>query len=159
MAELAGIDLDGWRGLNADQRKMADQQTTVFANAAMDVLQRPPEQRAAAWDAYIDQFAGSAPDLLKYKGQYNEQTARAVIAQSDMITKLHEMEQPRYQAIPEGGTLVDTRNPQAVQQFAQSAAQPQAKQIGGKTYIQDANGDWFEDDGGPTQPASATFRP
>lgn len=125
MAELAGLNLGAWRGLSADQKKAADEQTTVFANAAMDILQRPPEQRNAALNGYIDQFRN--PEFEQYRtlqGAELEQALRGVIAQSDMITKLHEAERPRYQVIPEGGVLVDTRNPQAVQQFGRGNIPP-----------------------------------
>jgi hypothetical protein len=123
MAQLAGIDFGAWRGLQADQKAAAKERSGVLGNAALDVLNRPPEQRAAAWDAYIDQLSQTMPELAQYRGQYNEQSARSVIAQAEMIGKLHEMEQPDYMAIPAGGTLVDTNNPQAVQQFGR-APQP-----------------------------------
>lgn len=125
MAELAGLDLGAWRGLSADQKKAADEQTTVFANAALDVLNYPPEQRNAALNAYIDRF--NNPELEQYRGlqgQQLEQALRSVVAQSNMITKLHEAEQPRYQVVPEGGVLVDTRNPEAVGQFRQGGNVP-----------------------------------
>lgn len=119
MAQLAGIDFAAWRGLQSDQRAMAKERSGILANAALDVLNRPPEQRPAAWDAYIEQLSQTMPELAQYRGQYNEQSARSVIAQAEMIGKLHDAEQPKYMAIPAGGTLVDTRNPQAVQQFGQ----------------------------------------
>lgn len=154
MAELAGIDLDGWRGLSKDQRDAADQQTTVLANAALDILQRPPEQRAAVWDAYIDQLSATMPDLARYKGQYSEQSARAVVAQSDMITKLHEAEKPNYRVVPEGADLVDIDNPSAIQGY-QAGTPRQTKQVGGKSYFQDENGDWYE--GGAAGNRGGTF--
>lgn len=120
MAELAGLDIGAWRGLQADQRTATNDRAKVLGNAALDVLNRPPEQRSAAWDAYVDQLSQTMPEAAQYRGRYSEETARAIVAQAELIGKLHEQENPHYQAIPEGGTLVDTSNPAAVQQYMES---------------------------------------
>lgn len=121
MAQLAGMDLGAWRGLQADQRAQAAQEAKGLGNAALDVLNRPSEQRGQALMAYAQQM-GNNPAILRVAQLPPEQqdaALRAAVAQADMIGKLHEMEQPHYQVIPEGGSLVDTSNPQAIQQYSQ----------------------------------------
>lgn len=121
MAQLAGLDLGAWRGLQADQKANAAQQSKVFGNAALDILNRPPEQRAAVLNAYIDQFGN--PELERYRGLQGpelEQALRSVVAQADMIGKLHEMEQPKYMAVDRTADLVNVRDPAAVASVAAS---------------------------------------
>jgi hypothetical protein len=119
LAELAGLDFNAWRGLSADQRTAAGEKMKVLGNAALDVLNRPPEQRAAVWDAYIGQLSQQMPELAQYAGKYSEQAARSVVAQAEMMGKLHELEQPDLRVIPEGGALVNVGDPAAVQQYMQ----------------------------------------
>lgn len=124
MAELSGLDLAAWRGLAADQRSASNDRMKVLGNAALDVLNRPPEQRAAAWDAYVGQLSQQMPELARFAGQYSEQAARSVVAQAEMMGKLHELESPDYQAIPAGGTLVNTSDPSAVQEYMDGLGPP-----------------------------------
>lgn len=131
MDQLAGIDLGAWRGLSGDQQDHAERQTKVLGNAAMDILNRPPEQQAAAFNGYIDQLSEQMPELEKYRGLQGPQlqeVLRGAVSQAELMQTLIQNENPGYITVPEGGTLVDTRNPQAVQQFAQAGPVTQGKQ-------------------------------
>lgn len=164
MKQLATVNFDRWKALDTNQRAAATQEAELFGNAAMDILNRPPEQRMAAVQQYAQQFGQQYPEIGQIASLPPEQlegVLRGAIAEAGMVKQLDEMLRPRYQAIPEGGTLVDTSSPQAVQSYMGgmgAGAAPQVKQIGGKSYFQDANGDWYEDDGGATQGGSPTFR-
>lgn len=117
-ARLAGYDFDAWSKLNDDQRKQQALQSTTIGNAAFDVARRPPEQQAAAWDSYIDQLSQQYPELAQFKGKYTPELLQATIAQANMSQDWIKSQMPDYQVIPQGGTLIDTRNAQATQQFS-----------------------------------------
>lgn len=116
MDELAVHNFDKWKALDATQKAEAQAQATQFGNAALDVLNQPPEMRSQALQGY----AGLHPKVAQMAGlppQQLEAELRSVVAQSKLTEKLIAMERPRYQVIPEGGVMVDTNNKQAVQQF------------------------------------------
>lgn len=127
MDQLATRNFDRWKALDGAQRDATKQKATVLGNAAMDVLNRPAEQRRAAVAAYAQQLGGQFPgvaQLAQLPDDQLEAALRGAVAEAGMVEKLISMEQPRYQAIPEGGTLVDTSNPQAVQSFMANSAAP-----------------------------------
>lgn len=127
MQELAVKNLPAWRALSAEQRDAAAQEAKIFGNAALDILSRPPEQRGAAVASYIQQLGPQYPEvaqIAQLPPEQQEMALRAAVAEAQMMDKLHSLERPDYMAIPAGGTLVDTRNPQAVQQFGQGAVPP-----------------------------------
>lgn len=119
LAELSGIDLDAWGKLDTQQRTVETNRMNAIGNAAFDVARRPPEQQPAVWDSYIDQLSRQYPELAEYKGQYSPELLQSTIAAAGQTQKWLETQRPDYQVIPEGGTLVDTRSPQAIQQFSQ----------------------------------------
>lgn len=123
MAELAGIDLDAWRGLNGDQQKAAAEQMDAMGQAALYVSSLPEEQRAIAWDQQVDQLSRQFPDIAQYRGRYSPEALQGAIASSGSFMDFYRMQQPNYMAIPQGGTLVDTRNPAAVAQFGRQSGQ------------------------------------
>lgn len=97
--------------------------TKLVGQAALIVSQYPEAQRAQAWDAQIDALAQQGWDgIAQFKGKYSPQALESVIAQSGLASEYASQQRPRYMAIPEGGTLVDTSNPAAVQQFGQQPA-------------------------------------
>lgn len=130
--------------LDTNQRQMLDQGMKAIGSAAYEVALMPPEQRAAAWDRRIAFLAQSYPEIAKYRGQYSPENLQGVLAQTGMTEKVMEAMQPRYQAIPEGGTLVNTRDPRAVAQFGTGGLPPPPA-------------GFVLDNGGPTPPASGNF--
>jgi len=163
MAELAGIDLNAWRGLSADQQKQFQQANDVMGNAAFQVGQLPPEQQAAAWDQQIDILSQQFPSLQKYKGQYSPQLLQSALNSAEMAKQFFDSQQPNYKVIPAGGTAVNTRDPQAMQQFGQSQPTQIQDTAGydalppGTKYI-DPQGNVRTKSGGPSQSAAGGFR-
>lgn len=114
MAEMAGFDLDAFRGLRSDEREDIETRVGALGQAALQISNMPPEQRAAAWDASVQQLSQRWPELAQYAGQYSEQALNGVLQQAELVQTAIQNARPSYMAIPQGGTLVDTRNPQAV---------------------------------------------
>lgn len=120
LGQLATVNFDKWKTLDGQVKAQALQEAQTFGNAALDILQVPYQQRQGRIIGYAQQFPEFADKIneLAYLPQAEQDAAlRGVLADAKMIGKLHEMERPSYQAIPEGGTLVNTRDPNAVQQF------------------------------------------
>lgn len=123
-AELAGIDFQAWSTLDTKAKADIADRVEYIGQAALAVSQLPPEQQAQAWDQYVMQGAQRFPDLAQYQGKFSPQALQAALAQSGQVKEFLDLERPRYQVVPQGGTLVDTANPQAVQQFAQGGGMP-----------------------------------
>lgn len=160
MDELAVQSFDKWKQLDKSQKDKAAQEAKIFANAALDILNRPPEQRGAALQAYAQQLGQEYPEVqqvLQLPPEQQEAALRAAVAEGALIERLLDREQPKYMAIPQGGTLVDTRNPQALQTFGQ-APQAGAVEDGYRFKGGDpANPGNWEKVGGPSQQAAGSF--
>jgi hypothetical protein len=90
----------------------------AIGQATLDVMsKKTPEERAAAWDAYVAQFARQNPTAEQYRGKFSDELGMAILAETGLTQEYQKSQQPSYMAIPEGGTLVNTRDPAAVQQF------------------------------------------
>jgi len=125
--ELAAVNFDKWKTLDTRTKEVARTEAETFGNAALDVLQLPPQQRVDRIIGYarsMPQFAEKINELAYLPPAEQDAMLRTIVAEAQMIGKLHEMERPSYQAIPEGGSLVNTRDPSAVQQFQAGAPQP-----------------------------------
>jgi hypothetical protein len=95
------------------------ERTKYVGQAALRISQLPPEQQAAAWDQAVAQgVAMGHPELAQYQGHYSPELLNATLAAAGLTDKAMELQQPKYMPIPAGGTLVDTRNPQAVASFS-----------------------------------------
>lgn len=132
MTQLATVNFDMWKSLSTEQRTAAEREAKIFGNAALDVLNRPPEQRQAAVMAYAQQLGQQYPEvaqIAQLPPDQLEMALRAAVAEAQMVGKLIELEQPNYRVIPEGGSLVDVGNPQAVRQFAPGAPQQSLPQV------------------------------
>lgn len=114
MAQLAGVDLDAYDKLADNDRQNVAERVKTIGNAGMYIASLPEEQQPAAWDAAIDQLAPAYPELAEYKGRYSPDALRGVISQAGMMQDFLKSQMPDYMAIPEGGTLVNTRDPAAV---------------------------------------------
>lgn len=156
-AELAGIDLDAWDKIDDNDRQVATERVSAIGQAALRVSQLPPEQRPVAWDQAIEQLAPRYPELAEYRGKYSEEALMSAIDSAKLVDDFFALEKPSYQVIPEGGTLVNTRDPEAVRSVAGGEPPRQTRTVGGKSYFQDANGDWFEGDAASN--GSEGFRP
>lgn len=128
MKQLATKNFDRWKSLDGTQREKAKQEAELFGNAALDILGRPPAQRAAAVQAYAQQLGQQYPEIAQIAALPPEQLEgklRSAVASAGMIRELVTMERPDYMAVPYDATLVNTRDPAAVSQFGQGAPQAQ----------------------------------
>jgi hypothetical protein len=117
MAELAGIDLDAWDKLADNDRAVTGERASAIGQAALRISQLPEASRPAAWDAAVDQLSARFPELAEYKGQYSPEALMSAIDSAKLVNDFIGLSRPSYQAIPEGGTLVNTRDPAAVQSY------------------------------------------
>lgn len=116
--ELAPIDIDAFLRLDKRQQEHIARGVDYVGQAALAISQLPEEQRAAAWDSYAQQGVEQGfTELQDEIGGYSPEALQSAIAEAKLTQEAIRLAQPRYQAIPEGGTLVDTSNPAAVQAF------------------------------------------
>ena len=83
-----------------------------------------PEQ----WDANVTRLAEMYGEgFLRYRGRFD--LREVAIAQAGEMQQFLESQAPRYQVVPEGGALVNTRDPAALAQFGAPPPAPAA--VGG----------------------------
>lgn len=126
LTQLATVNFDKWKGLSAEVKAKTKAESDIHGQVALDLLQVPYAQRRDRIIAYSQQFPQLQQQIndIAYLPEAEQENAlRAVVIEAQMVGKLHDMERPSYQAIPEGGTLVNTRDPSAVQQFQQGGGQ------------------------------------
>lgn len=110
----------------ADQQKqsaakLADGKKAV-GQVALQIANLPQQQQAQAWDRGIDYLVGQGYDgLAQFRGRYSPESLRGVLAESGLAQEYQNATKPSYMAIPEGGTLVNTRDAAAVAQFGAPA--------------------------------------
>lgn len=128
LQQLVGIDFDSWKTLKDDQKSQIKDQTEYTGQAALRISQLPPQEQAAAWDQAIDQGVQNGyTGLADYRGKFSPQALKGAIDNAGLVEKFISLAEPKYMAIPEGGTLVNTRSPQAVGAFGVSPS-PQTTQ-------------------------------
>lgn len=127
MQQLAAIDPTTYSTLSTQRRQYEQGMVEAASNLAQRVLTLPPEQRAAVYQQQIAILGQRYPELAGQ--EYSDELMQSTIAEAGQWQEFNRSQQPDYMAIPEGGTLVNTRSPQAVQQFSQSQF-PNAPQIG-----------------------------
>lgn len=110
--ELATIDNAAYNAMSEQQRKQVDEQDDALANAAFQIMRAPPEQRAAIWDEQAKNLGAE-----QYVGQYSDAMLNTIVNRAGIQERLQKFNEPDYMAIPDGGTLVNTRDPNAVSQF------------------------------------------
>lgn len=153
----------------AASEKQRGETAKYVANAAFHIITLPPEQRPAAWDAYIEQGAQQHPDLMQYKGQYSPQALDALVAEAGKSQEFAQFQQPRYTPVGEQGLAgfqygVPIQQSGQPQNFAQAPAAPQPGMVedgyrfrGGNPA--DPNAWEPVSQGGPTVSQSGGFRP
>lgn len=105
----------------------------------------------ATWSAGLQravQLGAITPEEAQQYGEFSPETRRLAMALGGIDED--KPDGPNYRVIPEGGALVNLDDPAAIAEYQRGlSAQPrQAKRVGGKSYYQDANGDWYEGDAG-----------
>lgn len=117
LQELAGFSIDDF--LKLDKRSQEEYKQGIETVGELALLADTPEE----WDDIVGQLAQANPEFNKYRGRFD--LRQSVIAQAGQAKEFIEQNQPRYQVIPEGGTLVNTRDPAALAQVAGQNVAPQ----------------------------------
>lgn len=104
---LAPLNWDDYAALTEQQAEIVKQNVDTLGNLAL--MADTPQK----WDATIDQLG---PQFAQYKGQFAQR--EAFIVRAGETKAFLEQQAPKYQVIPENGTLVNTRDPAALQQVA-----------------------------------------
>lgn len=114
LEQLAGFNIDDYLKLDKRGQEQAKQGLDTIGQLAL--MADTPEE----WDDTVNQLG---PEFAKYKGRFD--LRQSVIAQAGQAKEFIDQQQPKYQVIPEGGTLVNTRDPAALAQVAGQNAAPQ----------------------------------
>lgn len=123
LQQLVGIDFDSWKALDGSLKQKVKAQNDYIGQAALRISQLDPQQQPAAWDQAIAQGVQMGfPELQNYAGKYSPQAVQGAIDNAGLVEKFISLAEPRYMAVPNDATLVNTRNPSAVASFGASAA-------------------------------------
>ena len=116
LQELVGIDFEGWSKLDANKRRLIEDQTKYTGQAALRISQiKDPREQAAAWDQAVDQGvqAGYA-GMADYRGKFSTQALNAAIDNAGLVDKFIELAQPKYIVRPQDSDLINVRDPEAI---------------------------------------------
>lgn len=105
---LAGFNIDDY--LKLDKRSQDEYKQGIDTIGQLAMLADTPEE----WDDIVGQLAQANPEFNKYRGRFD--LRQSVIAQAGQAKEFIEQNQPRYQVVPEGGMLVNTRDQAALAQ-------------------------------------------
>lgn len=108
LEQLAGFDIDDY--IKLDDRSKKQYQQGIDTIGQLALMADTPQE----WDDIVGQLAQSDPSFQKYIGRFDLRDS--VIAQTGQAKEFIAQQEPRYQVIPEGGTLVNTRDPAALAQ-------------------------------------------
>lgn len=118
LQQLVGIDFDGWKTLDASQKKMMADQTAYTGQAALRISQLPPEQQPVAWDQAIEQGVQAGyTGLADYRGKFSPEALKGAIDNAGLVEKFISLAEPKYMAVPNEAGLVNVRDPNAIRQF------------------------------------------
>lgn len=125
LAELFTLDPNLWTKLDGRQQETMKNATSYMGQAAFRIGQLPEDQRPAAWQAAVAQAEQGGMDIPAYLEGYSPEVLSSAIDRAKLTENYIQRFDPKYMAVPEGDTLVDTRNPAAVSQFGAGGAPQQ----------------------------------
>jgi hypothetical protein len=130
LQQLVGIDFNSYRTLGEDQRRILKDQNDYVGQAALRISQLPPQQQPMAWDQAIAQGVQRGfSSLADKQGQFSPQALSSAIDSAGLVDKFLQLAEPRYTALVPGGTLVNTRDPAAVNSVAGGMPAPAAAPV------------------------------
>lgn len=103
LLELYGVDTDTAMKLDDRTKKTAIDGIKYISNAAFQIATLPENQRAAAWDQYVEQGAAQFPGLMQYKGKYSPEALNSIVSQAGEMKEFQTFQQPKYIPYGEGG--------------------------------------------------------
>lgn len=102
--QMWGVDPDIAMKMDKFQAEKAAEGFDFIAEAAFQIVKLPPEQRAQAWDGYIQRGVEMGFDGIgQYKGQYSEQNLNSVVSRAGQMQEYQKFQQPDYQPVGENG--------------------------------------------------------
>lgn len=122
LQQLARVNFPKFQALDKRQQDAIAAESKMFGEAALNLSQIPYEQRRDMIIAYaqeMPQFADKINEIAFLPQAEQDRILQVAITNAGLVQEMIKLNEPRYQAIPEGGTLVNTRDPGAVQQFQQ----------------------------------------
>jgi hypothetical protein len=130
MGQLAAIDPETWARMDTRIKDQAKAATSYMAQAVMDVSRMTDEtQRAQVWTRYVQQAEANGMDIPTHLERYSPEALNQAAVEAGTMEKLIKSQEPDYMAIPEGGTLVNTRDPQAVASFGRQGGGAQLPRV------------------------------
>lgn len=122
---LLATNFERFQKVDAATKAKLAEESEVYGQAATFALsQRDPQ---AIRQAVIDfGIQNRNPEVMKIAQLPDDQMVAALRSQvfeSGMVNDLMRATDPNWRVIPEGGSLVDTNNPQAVQSFQQGTSE------------------------------------
>lgn len=158
LTELAGDDPQMWSKIGDQQLEMAKRATAFMGQAVLQIANIPEAQRATAWEQYVRQAEASGMDIPQQYERYSPQALDAAAAEAGAMEKLIKQRDPSWHFSPNGG-LVDFNNPQSIQKYSDWMAKGAPGGVAPQAGTIPPPPEGFVIDGGPTQPASGSFRP
>ncbi|OWQ98022.1 hypothetical protein [Sphingopyxis witflariensis] len=113
LMDLAGVAPDEYFRFDEQTRKGVEKGIEVIGQAAL--MADTPEK----WDATVQQLG---PEFAQYMGRFD--LREGVVSKAKLAKEFIDINQPKYQVIPEGGMLVNTRDPQALAQVGAGGPAP-----------------------------------
>lgn len=108
LQQLAGSNLDAWSKLDGVARDKIKARGDYAGQAALAVLNLPPEQRSAAWDDYAREGVNQGfEELGQFIGQYSQEKANSAIAQAGLVKELEAMTEPDTINLQLGGSVAE----------------------------------------------------
>lgn len=114
LMDLAGVAPDEYFKFDKQTRDQVEKGIEVIGQAAL--MADSPQK----WDETV-QLLG--PEFAQYMGRFD--LREAVVSKAKLAKEFIEQNQPRYQVIPEGGMLVNTRDQAALAQVGAGGSAPQ----------------------------------
>lgn len=121
LQQLAGFNIDDYLKLDKGRQEQVKQGLDTIGQLAL--LADTPQE----WDDIVGQLAQQHPEFQKYIGRFD--LRQSIIAQAGQAKEFIAQSEPKYQVIPEGGMLVNTRDQAALAQVGAGGA-PQPVQGG-----------------------------
>lgn len=116
--KVAYFNSDTYIKLGEDDKKRFDGVMGAIAQQAFSILPLPPEQQGPALQQALATLQQQGIDTSQFKLSGNpEADLRGALAVAGQLDEYERFVQPNYQAVPKDNTLVNTKDPLAVQQY------------------------------------------
>jgi hypothetical protein len=135
-----------------------------LGQVALDISNTPEADRPQKWASYVAQARGMGMEVPPEFQTYSPQALNGAAVTGKQVQSIIDNHAPKYTPVPEGATLVNTRDPSAIAQFQGGGGQPTAIRDAagydalppGAQYI-DPNGVHRTKGGAPSSAGGATF--